>query len=899
MAGRLWSWLRDVFAGRTLDRDMSAEMRFHVDARADHWRAQGVAPDEAMRRARLEFGGVDRLRDECRQSIGLQWLDESTSDIRLAGRRLARTPAFTIVAVTVLGVTIGAAGAVFSVLGTVMLEPLPVARPHQLRELAWVQSGDSTWQMSYDGSRRPYPGVGLVSTSFSFPVFEFVRRHTTAFSDVVAFSGANVNTGIAGRYERLNAQLVSGNFLSGLGIPIALGRPFIESDDEPGAAPAVVVSHGLWQRAFSGGADVVGQTLTVNGVAATVVGVTSASFRSVDPGSNVDVYLPFSPFMAAIEADRRSSPTYWAFRVMARVHADADDAQVAMETDALVRQALPPEYARDLAGFGVIVGPGGQGSDSLRRNYGQQLYLLLAIMGAALLVACGNIACLMIARTATRTRELGVRLALGAARGRLVRQLFTEGVLVAVAGTAVGAPLTLALRGAVLPALSQHDGGLSVVPASDGWLIVFLAITCIVVAVLCGLLPAWRAGTADAARLSSRNESGTGAAPRLFAGKTLIATQVALSMLLLAAAGLFLRSLGNLQSTPLGFTPDDVLLAQFDGTASGYADTRLQDLYARILERVTGTPGVEAASLSRYGLIGGGATRDSIIAPGVADGQQELSVHVHFVSGRHFETLGIPFVAGRDFLDGDREGAPRVAIVNETLARRLSAGATPVGTAFLYDRPDAPIEIVGMAADARFSTVREPAPPTIYLPYRQHRQHRMTLSVRAAGNPALLAEPVRQAIAAVEPTLPISLKTQQAQIHDALSQERTFAFVASGFALLAVLLANLGVYGTLSYSVSGRTAEIGLRVALGAQRAGIVRMVLRESLVPTLVGIVVGLGAAVMTTTYLEGMLFGLAPDDPATLAAAAATLVASALVASLIPSWRASRVDPIVALRT
>ena len=904
----MWARLRSLVGGSIgrsrVERDLSDELDFHLKARTDHWIGQGLPPNEAARRARLEFGSVERYKEASRHARGLRWFDELRADLRYGLRTLGAAKGFTFVAVAMLAMTIGANTAVFSVLEAVLFRMLPVNEPQELRELAWVETRFKGWSISYDGSMRPYPGGRRIAYSFSYPMYVSLRDRTSSFSDLFLFSDQSLTVGMAGRDERATTLVVSGNFAGALGVGASLGRPLSPEDDRPGAPPVAVLTNVGWQRLFGSDPGAVGQTITINGVPAVIVGVTPPGFYGLEPGWPVDMLAPVVPLMPVIERGREvlNNPKYWAFRVMGRVPPNVVDARVQTETEALMHQALPAELlAPDPEQRPrVVINPGGQGLDSLRRSYSEPLYLLLAIMAGVLLIACANIASLLLTRNAARGRELAVRLALGAGRGRIVRQLLTESVLLASIGGAIGLGLALAVRSQLLPLLNQDDPPI-VLPLGFGpalWL--FAGGLSLVVALLFGALPAWRATRVRSTSSLTRTVAGASAeSSRLFAGKTLIAVQVALSLVLVVGAGLFLRTLVNLRSQSFGFQPDHLLTFRVDPTANGYEGTRLLDYYERALERLGAIPGVSAVSFTRSGLLTGGATRDGITVSSAPAGQNEVGVHIHFVPARHPETMGIPILAGRDLAASDRETSPRVAMVNQTLARQLPGGGAAVGQRIRLAGEKEDLEIVGVIGDARFASLRDPAPRTLYLPYRQHRQHRMTFALRVAGDPASVAAPVRQAMAEIDPKIPLfDLRSQEEQIDLMVRPERLFAYVAAGFALLALWLACLGIYGTLAYSVARRTAEIGLRMALGAGRREVIFTVLRESLVPVVVGVALGLGTAIATTEVIESMLFGLTPTDSGTLAAATVALVVSALLAAWIPSFRASRVDPMKALR-
>jgi len=907
MWARLRSWIPRLRSRGRLERDLISEIDFHLAARTEEWIRRGLTRDEAARRARVEFGGVERYKEDWREAHGLRLLDELRSDLRYGWRMLRASPVFAVASVAILAVTIGANVAVFSVVDAVFFRRLPVDRPQELRELAWIERNNNErgeWPMSYDGSMRPAPGGDRLATSFAFPVYASMRDRTTSVADLMLFTRQDLRVSIDGREHHLPVLLVSGNFLRGLGVSPIAGHAMVPRDDALGAAATAVLTNAAAQRLFGGDPSAaVGRAITINGEPAVIVGVAAPTFEGVEPGNPIDLITPITPLLRVLEPKRDvlNDVHYWAFRVLGRLRPGIGEERARTELDTLLRQATPSDFsAGDRSRFrGLVLTPAGRGLDSLRRNYSRPLFLLMGIMAALLLIACANVAGLLLARAAARQREMGLRLALGAGRPRLMRQMLTESALLTGIGASAGIIVAVATANRLLPLLNQDENPISLAVAPSPWIAGFSIGLCAMVVLLCGLLPALRVGRTPPVPSLPRGGSRTPAdASRLFAGKTLIVLQVMLSLVLLVGAALFLRTLANLRAQPLGFRADHLLLFDLDATASGYDGTRLLDFYDDALERVSAVPGVESAAFSRYGLIGGGGTRDSIRIPDAPAGRNELGVYIHNISPRYFDAMGIPLSAGRDFTSADREGRPRVAIVNQTLAARLSGGDSPLHRRISVDNQD--VEIVGVSADARYSELRETVPPTAYLPFRQYAQHKMTFAARTRGEPGLVAAPVRAALERFAPSVPMyQIRTQDDQILAALRQERLFAYTASGFAALALLLACLGVHGTLAYSVAGRTTEIGVRMALGADRWSVTTMVLRESLLPVVLGAGLGLGVAAMSTQIVGSMLFGVTPHDWPTMATATAALVASALIAAWLPCRRATGVDPIAALRS
>jgi predicted permease len=900
MRARLRSWLDGVLRRKRLEADMADEMQAHLEMRAEHWRTQGLPPEEAARRARIEFGGVDRYKDECRQARGLSLLDELRSDTHYALRQMRRAPVFTAVAVTTLALAIGANTAIFSLVEAVLLKTLPVPRPHELRELQWTARRRG-FAPTYQGSGRRNAAEELTAWSFAFPVFTHVRDHTTTLSDLFCFSEiARVSVSAGGRAELAKGQLVSGQFFRGLGLDAAVGRTLRPEDDGPGASEVVVLSYAFWQRAFGGDPGVIGRTVHVNTAPVTIVGITPRGFLGVTPGEAVDLMLPTARHRILGEpADSLENPGRWWVRVMGRLKPGIPTEQARVETETLVRQAIvAAALSKEYDPPRLDLNDGGRGVDTARWVFATPLRVMTGATGAILLVACANVAGLLLMRGAARQREIALRIALGAGRARLVRQVLTESILLAAVGGSLGAFTAYALRQAVPHALRPGANPVDLDMEPRAFLFAFSTLACFLTGVTCGLFPALRATRIGAKLAMTRVVTGLAEGPRrLWGGRTLVAVQVAVSLVLLVAGGLFVRTMVNLRTQAMGFRPEQLLVFQMNATLSGYEGERLNDFYRQVIDRVAALPGVRTASCSQYGIPGQGARSDAAKAVREDGTKYEGGTFVHQVAPRYFETMGITFLAGRDVSWTDRIEAPRIAVVNEAFARKFFAGAPPVGRRF--DLGDGPTEVVGLVGDVKFQDIRGTPPATVYLPYRQHKQRAMTFAVKTAAEPSALVGSLRATLASLDPNVPIyALRSQEEQIDLAMRQARLFAHLVSSVAVLALLLACLGIYGTLAYSVVRRTPEIGVRMALGADRARVVRMVLRESLAPVVAGLTIGLIAALAGSRLVRAMLFGLEPNDPVTLAAAALLLLATALLAAWLPSYRASRVEPISALR-
>ncbi len=903
MWARLRSRARALLGRRRFEDDLSDELAFHLQARTDHWIAQGMNPGEAARRARLEFGSPDKHAEACRESRGLRLVDELAADLRYGLRQLRRAPAFTLIATLTLALAIGANAAIFSLVDAVLIKTLPVAEPQQLRQLSWVAARNDTslWNgIWYNGNSTPRGPSELAGTSFSYLTCDAIRRNSTVFSDVLCLGHVEqVNLGVGGRAVLGRGQLVPGNFFRGLPLGLHIGRAIGPDDDRIGQAPVAVLGYGFWERALGGDPAVLGRSLTVNGAIVTIVGVAARGFTGLQPGEVTDVFLPLVPLQPAFysEPDMLASQRYWNWLVVGRLRVGADPEHALQESQQLLRQELMerPSSATRVDMPRLELTEFDHGFDRLRESFGKPLRVLGLIVGAVLLIACANIAGLLLTRASARQREFATRLSLGAGRGRLVRQVLTESALLVGLGGAVGLALAFALRHALPAALNDSPDPLMLDMSADVWLIVYSGTICAFTALACGVLPALRAPRAGLrpaiARAASTN---TTAAPRFWTGKALVAVQVAISLLLLVGAGLFVRTLSNLRAEALGFRADHLLLFEMNGTLNGYKDDRLQHLYDEVYAGVAAIPGVTSASVSRWGLLSGSSTSDSVNAPGKKDA---IHAAVHNVFPGYFKTMGVALLLGRDIGDSDTATAPLVAVVNRALAAKAFGTEPAVGRTLQVG--DKTVTVVGLASDVRFDDIRAQPQPTIYIPFRQHGQHVATFALRTAGSPADLIPVVEKTVARIAPEVPpYNVRTQEQQIEDAVRRERLFASLVSGFALVGALLACLGIYGTLAYSVARRTPEIGLRVALGARSASVVWLILHESVWPVVAGLAAGLAGALALTRLIESMLFGLTPRDPVTYGMSATLLLASAIVAAWIPSRRAAQLDPMTVLR-
>jgi putative ABC transport system permease protein len=818
-------------------------------------------------------------------------------DLRDAFRALKATPVVTLVAILSLALGIGANTAIFSILDSLMMRTLPVKRPQQLVLLGQGNQARTAW---------------------TNPIWEQVRERQGLFDGAFAWSGARFNLAQGGPTELVDGLWASGGLFGVLGVPAILGRTLTEADDRRGGGPdgaVAVISYSFWQRRFGGAADAIGRSLTVERVPFTIVGVAPPEFFGVDVGRTFDVAIPIGtePLIRGREStlDRRSN---WWLSVMIRLKPEqGPDAGASAIRGVLpqIREATMPQdwrqqdkdtYLRD--GFSLI--PAATGGSGLRQRYQLPLTTIMVVVGLVLLIACANIANLLLARATARRHELSVRVALGASRMRIARQLLGESLLLSGVGALLG--LLFAQWGSrlLVRQLSTSTNNVFLDLSLDWRVLGFTAGIAVATAMLFGTGPALRGMRAhpnDALKAQGRGVVGDG---RLGLGNVLVVLQVALSLVLIVAAGLFVRTFSSLAAMNPGFDREPILVVGINAQRVQLEPAGRPELFRRALEAASGVPGVAFAAVSAVTPISGSTWNNRIELPeGPALTERERVTYINLVSERWFRTYGTPMIAGRDFTHADTAASPPVAIVNETFARRFSYGRNPVGTRIRQPgsgtRPSIDREIVGYVRDAVYRSLREPVPPTMYVPYAQQPDppSSMSISVRAAGGPpALLTRPLAAALSGVNRDLAITFRPLADQVNAALTQERIVAMLSGFFGALALLLAALGLYGVTSYAVSRRRTEIGIRMALGAAPGGVIRLVLRRVAILVSLGVLVGSAASLWAARFVETLLYGLQPRDPLTFVAAAVVLAVIGAVAGWLPARRAARIDPARVLR-
>lgn len=869
---------------RQMEEELAEEMRLHQELRAE---ALGAESDAARRR----FGNELLLREDSRAVWGWAWVDTVGQDVRYALRALKAHPAFALTAVLSLALGIGANTAIFTILNAVMLRTLPVEEPQRLVQV----------QMGRQGS-------------FTNPLWEELRARAGGFDGLLAYGVERFDLAAGGESRYARGLMVSGSYFEVLGVRPELGRMLGADDDHRGGAAAVaVVSHAFWQRYFGGAGDVVGRTVSLDRRTFEVVGVAPEWFTGLDVDNGWDVAIPiasepgFHPDRSWL--DQRST---WWLRVVGRVAKGTTREQAEARLNGvgpeILRAAMPGDWgAEDQKEFlarTFNLKEAATGFSATRDQYRKGLYTLMGVVGMVLLIACANIANLMLARGAARQREISVRLAIGAGRGRLVRQLLTESLVLAGAGAAGGLLFARWGSGLLVRLFSTSRDPLNFDLAPDAAVLLFTTGAAVVTGLLFGLVPALRATSVAPNSVLKENARGT-VGTRFRLGKALVAVQVALSLVLLVAAGLFLGSLRNLIRKGTGFEEDRVLMAHVD-TLEKVPAAQRRALYEGLAERFRGLSGVEAAAGAAITPMRGMQWNNEVHPQGYQPkSRRDLVVWFNEVTPDYFLTMRTPLVMGRDFGPGDTAGSAKVMIVNESTARHFFGRTSPVGKTMEIDAGPPPARreayvVVGVVRDAVYSRVREEDSRTVYLALSQNKEPWPSFSflLRTKGDPSALAPGVRGVLKAAHPGLALEMRALKEVVGEGLVQERTVALLSGFFGGLALVLAMIGLYGVNAYSVERRQAEIGIRMALGASRGSVVRLVMRDVGLVLAAGIGLGLSGALAAGRLVESLLYGVKPADGRTLAGCSLLLVAAALFAAWLPARRAARLDPVTALR-
>ena len=909
---QLWSRFRGLFGEESSNREFRDEIETHIALLTETYVRQGMSKSDAMRAAQRQFGNAALLEQRQREARALLWPSTIVQDVRYAFRILAKSRATTVISIVSLALGIGVNTTIFTLAKAALFDELSVRHPEQLRLLAYAQDERSVLREGTWGDFYTDPQGRTILASFSWPVYQELLRRDNSLGELFAFVDLtqfeHLSATIDGHAEVVTAELVSGNFFRSLGVGTVLGRTIDDADDSAGSDAAVaVISDSFWQRKFSRSPFVVGKTIVVNLVPITIIGVAPEGFSGASRVHNPqDLFIPLSaqPLVFPRKASSLlSDPKTWWIQIMGRMAPGTSEAQarasLAVSLNQAVRSTMDVPPGRTIPPLLLL--PGGRGWNYASQQLEHPMPLLLGLAGLVLLLACVNVANLLLARSSSRSREISIRLAVGASRARVVRQLLTESLCLSALGGSAGFLLGYLSRN-VLPRLFSSSWEPAVLHARFDWQV--FAFT-LLVAVLSGLgfgaVPAWEAtrnsmnaGLKDGGTTMTRHRHG-------LPGKVLATAQVALCMLLLVSAGLFVRTLSNLNALDPGFNKKGLLLFAIEPSAKRYPVLKNTEVLHQIEERVRSLPGVESVTLSKEALLGQSGSNSDFISEGEPSLAGKERIEFNSVGQDFFQTMGIPVLYGRAFNSSDTSTSTRVAVINRALAQMKFGDKNPIASFFRMNPEGERLEIIGVCADTKYAWIREQEPPTFYLLYTQQEEpiRSMTFEVRTKGDPKGFSKEIRKTIEAVDKDLPlIDVRTQEEQVDADLASERSCAIVTSGFGVLALMLASVGVYGVVSAGVSRRVNEIGVRMALGARADQVLRMVLGEAVGLAVAGIVVGLSAALLLIRFLVDMLFGLRPADPLTLLCSGLLLSLVAVMAAWGPAQRAARIQPVRALR-
>ncbi len=904
--GMIWS---RFFQRKRWDRERASELESYLATETEENIGRGMTPERAKQAARRKLGNPTLVREEIYRLNSLGLIESFWQDLRYALRALGKSPGFAGIVILSLALGIGANTAIFSLIDAVLLKMLPVKNPGQLVQFQ---------------STNPVIGP---NDAFSYPAFrEFADQHRV-FSGVAAFSTfRNLDFEVDGRAGLATAQAVSGNYFSVLGVKAAGGRTIAAEDDTVASNPIAVISYEYWQRRFALDPAVIGKRVVLNNSPFTIVGVTVPGFFGLEPGERIDISLPVSMLahvrpdwaLAGKLGDALRAPYRSWLQIMGRLAPRVTRQQAAAALAPVMHHAMreaaegssglpfdSPQVRRAFLATKLQLTSGGRGLAELRRQFSKPLLVLMSMVALLLVITCANVANLLLARANARRKEIAVRLTIGAGAARLMRQLMAESVVLAVCGGILGLLFAFAASHSLLALLAHSSTPASLDIRPDETVLGFTLFVSLLTALLCGIVPAWRAtrlGLTPALLESTRSMGKAGG--RSGFARALVILQVAISLVLLTGAALLARSLANLKDFNPGFNKEHVLLFSISPTMIGYRESQLPALYERLLDRMSALPGVRSATFSVHSPL---SRYFSFTTPEVEGytpqtGKELTVVGVELVGPNYFHVLQTPILSGRDIDSGDRSGAPKVAIVNSTMARLYFGNENPLGRRFSmpgYRGDPSYLQIVGVVKDARYHSLRESSTPMAYIPLVQLPESGITFELRTTGNPASVEMAAQRALKSVDSRMPIfGIRSLSEQLDDSLVEERLVASLSSIFGALALALAAVGLYGLMSYAVNRRTGEIGIRLALGAKRGQIAVMVLRETALLIAVGLAVGIPVTLAASRLIASQLYGLKPNDPWTIGSATLILVAIAVLAGYLPARRASRVDPMRALR-
>jgi macrolide transport system ATP-binding/permease protein len=920
-----WPW-------RRRDDELDEEIRAHIEMSAREREDRGATADEARAAARREFGNVGLVKETTRDVWGWTWAERTWQDVRYGLRMMRRNPGFTAVAVLTLALGIGANTAIFSLIDALFLRSLPVRDPQELVLLKWSAHKQPNFYSSanFGDCQQLSPRDYMTACSFSHPFFDELHSQSGIFSSVAASGGTlQLDLSGSGPASIMRGLIVSGNYFDTLGVRPAIGRMIEPSDENPSAAPVAVLGYGYWQRVFGGSIAVVGKTVDLNGVPTTIVGVAEHRFAALTPGSDPDAWLPLSlrPRLSIRWNSKAEGAGSIYLLIIGRLkpwvpRGEAQAAVSLLFRNEMIHGAQPMSEEADAPAVSLFPVQNGLNGGA-RGKYSTPLFVLMLAVGIVLLIACANVAGLLLARSATRQKEMAVRLALGAGRRRIVRQLLTESLLLSLFGAALG--ILFATWGAHIILALLATGStrpLGFDASLDTRVLLFTAGIALLTGIIFGLAPAMRGTRVDLTPALKDGGNSSGGARRarkrwFNIGNSLVVGQIALAMIVLVGAGLLVRTLQNLRNVDPGFDIRNVLNFNINPTLIGYKGARVDALYRNLQDRLAAIPGVTSVSYSSGTLLSGGLMATAFHLAG-APAKSDVNSDILPVGPDFFTTMKFSLLRGRDFSPADvvsasssaaaeaaaspAPPAPAAVIVNQTFARRYFGGVDPLGQRFgnsaaWGQNDNGPgYVVIGVVRDAKYDSLRSEISPTAYVPASGGGA---SFEMRTAVDPTSIIPAVQSVVNQVDSSLPIfGVMTESQSVDQLLFQERLIARLSSFFGILALILACIGLYGLLSYEVSRRTREIGIRMALGAGQRDVLRMVVEEGLELTIAGAVFGVAAALAVTRYLGSILYGVHPGDPVTLIVVAAILMIVALAACWIPARRAARVDPMVALR-